>query len=75
MEIPDAIEKTFSITGKALVVTTVLLVTGFGSFVFAEFVPNRTFGILCAQILVFALVIDLTLLPALLIKFRGRKKA
>tara|TARA_R110000868_G_scaffold155691_3_gene382129 strand:- start:1266 stop:3596 length:2331 start_codon:yes stop_codon:yes gene_type:complete len=75
MEIPDAIEKTFSITGKALVVTTVLLVTGFGSFVFAEFVPNRTFGILCAQILIFALVIDLTLLPALLIKFRGRKKA
>mgnify|MGYP003645977142 FL=1 len=73
MEIPDAIEKTFSITGKALVVTTVLLMTGFGSFAFAEFVPNRTFGILCAQILVFALIIDLTLLPALLIKFRGKK--
>ncbi len=72
-EIPDSIEKTFSITGKALVVTTILLVAGFGSFAFAEFVPNRTFGILCAQILVFALVIDLTLLPALLIKIRSRK--
>lgn len=74
LEIPEAIEKTFAVTGKALVVTTVLLVAGFGSFLFAEFVPNRTFGILCAQILVFALIIDLTLLPALLIKFRGRKK-
>lgn len=72
-DIPTAIEKTFSITGKALVVTTILLVAGFGSFIFAEFVPNRTFGILCAQILVFALLIDLTLLPALLIKFRGKK--
>ncbi len=73
LEIPDSIEKTFSITGKALVVTTILLVAGFGSFAFAEFVPNRTFGILCAQILVFALVIDLTLLPALLIKIRSKK--
>ena len=73
LEIPDSIEKTFSITGKALVVTTILLVAGFGSFAFAEFVPNRTFGILCAQILVFALLIDLTLLPALLIKLRSRK--
>lgn len=72
-DIASAIEKTFSITGKALVVTTVLLVAGFGSFVFAEFVPNRTFGILCAQILIFALLIDLTLLPALLMKFRGKK--
>src|SRR5690606_33906253 len=72
-DIATAIEKTFSITGKALVVTTILLVAGFGSFVFAEFVPNRTFGILCAQILIFALLIDLTLLPALLMKFRGKK--
>lgn len=73
LDISESIERTFSITGKALVVTTILLVAGFGSFVFAEFVPNRTFGILCAQILVFALLIDLTLLPALLIKFRGKK--
>ena len=73
LEISDSIEKTFSITGKALVVTTILLVAGFGSFAFAEFVPNRTFGILCAQILVFALAIDLTLLPALLIKIRSKK--
>lgn len=74
LDAAEAIERTFSITGKALVVTTILLVAGFGSFAFAEFVPNRTFGILCAQILVFALLIDLTLLPALLIKFRSRKK-
>src|SRR5690606_33103740 len=74
LDIPASIEHTFSITGKALVVTTILLVMGFGSFIFAEFVPNRTFGILCAQILIFALIIDLTLLPALLVKFRGRKK-
>ncbi len=73
-EVAESIEKTFSVTGKALVVTTLLLVAGFGSFAFAEFVPNRTFGILCAQILIFALLIDLTLLPALLVKFRGREK-
>jgi uncharacterized protein len=63
----EAIENTFQITGKALIITTVLLVVGFGSFVFAEFVPNRNFGILCSLILFLALVTDLIFLPALLL--------
>tara|TARA_R110002072_G_scaffold64203_3_gene159408 strand:- start:17009 stop:19450 length:2442 start_codon:yes stop_codon:yes gene_type:complete len=62
----ESVEETFNVTGKALVVTTILLVVGFGSFVFADFVPNRNFGMLCSLILFFALVTDLLFLPAIL---------
>lgn len=63
----DAITETFLVTGKALVITTVLLVVGFGAFIFADFVPNRNFGMLCAMILFLALLTDLLFLPALLL--------
>ncbi len=68
----DALEKTFNGTGKALILTTVILVFGFGVFVFADFLPNRYFGMLCAIVLSFALFTDLVLLPAVLIKWDRR---
>ena len=52
----------------ALLVTTLLLVAAFGMFAFAEFVPNRIFGILVAAILSLALITDALLLPALLMR-------
>ena len=70
----EALEETFTITGKALVVTTVLLVAGFGSFASGDFVPNRNFGILCSLILTMALITDLVFLPALLM-ILDRKEA
>lgn len=69
-----AVAETFLITGNALVVTTLLLVVGFGSFVFADFVPNRNFGILCSMILALALITDLLFLPALLLIADRNKK-
>lgn len=63
----EAIAQVFTHTGPALVITTLVLVTGFGTFAFASFVPNINFGILCAVILSSALVADLVLLPALLL--------
>jgi len=70
----DAITETFLITGKALVVTTILLVVGFGAFLFADFVPNRNFGMLCSMILALALVTDLLFLPALLLVIDRKQK-
>jgi predicted RND superfamily exporter protein len=69
----EAVSRTFEGTGKALILTTVVLVCGFGSFVFAEFLPNRYFGVLCAIVLSFALITDLVLLPAILLKFDKTK--
>ena len=54
-------------TGKALIITTQILIIGFGIFIFAEFIPNVDFGIYSAFVLMMALVIDLIVLPAILL--------
>lgn len=69
-----ALNETFLSTGKALILTTLLLVVGFGSFVMAEFLPNHYFGILCAIVLTFALLTDLLFLPAILVVWYGKDK-
>jgi predicted RND superfamily exporter protein len=68
-----ALNETYRSTGQALILTTILLVVGFGMFVFSEFLPNRYFGILCAIILSMALVTDLLFLPAILASFYKKK--
>lgn len=62
----QALARTFSHTMPALIFTTIILVLGFGAFAFADFMPNQTFGIMVALILLFALITDGTLLPAIL---------
>ena len=70
----EAVEIVFTHTMPALVITTLILVSSFGVFVFASFTPNRWFGILVAFVLSAALITDATLLPALLIR-REEKRA
>ena len=62
----EAVRYAFDTTGRALLTTTVVLVAGFLIFVFSPFVPTAQVGILTALIIAFALIADLTLLPALL---------
>ncbi len=68
-----SLEKVFIHTGPALVFTTFILTICFGCFIFANFVPNINFGVLCSIILTMALVIDLVYLPAILLEFKVRK--
>ena len=63
-----AVAQVVTHTGPALLVTTVILVAGFGTFAFASFVPNINFGIMTAIVLSTALITDFTLLPALLLR-------
>jgi predicted RND superfamily exporter protein len=63
----DAIAKVLTYTGPALILTTIILVCGFGTFMFATFIPNVNFGVMTAVILTGALVTDFTLLPAILL--------
>jgi uncharacterized protein len=65
---PVAIAKVFTHTGPALIVTTMVLVAAFATFIFGTFVPNQNFGKFVAITLSIALVTDLTLLPVLLLK-------
>jgi predicted RND superfamily exporter protein len=63
-----AMHDIFSKTAGSLILTTIILMVGFGSFLLADFNPNKNFGVLAATVLFVALVTDLLLLPAILIK-------
>ena len=62
----DAVRYAFDTAGRALITTTIVLVAGFLIFAFSPFVPTAQVGVLTAMIIGFALVADLSLLPALL---------
>jgi predicted RND superfamily exporter protein len=65
----EALEKTFAQTGRALVITTIILFFGFMVMLFSIHQPSITIGIIISVTLVAALIIDLLLLPVLLRKF------
>ncbi len=69
----EAVRHVFETTGRALLTTTVVLVAGFLILIFSPFVPTAQVGILTAMIIGFALIADLTLLPALLTSTAKRK--
>ena len=58
----------FAHTAPALLSTTAILVISFATFATANFTPNVYFGVLTALILATALMVDMTLTPALLVK-------
>ena len=62
----EAVRYAFGTAGHALFTTTVVLVAGFLIFAFSPFVPTAQVGVLTAMIIGFALIADLSLLPALL---------
>lgn len=67
----EAIHITFQETGKAIILTTVVLFFGFLVMLFSVHPPSVTIGLLISFTLVSALLADLFLLP-LLIRWLGR---
>ncbi len=64
-----ALEKTFAETGRALVITTIILFFGFMVLLFSKHQPSLTIGTIISVTLLAALAIDLLLLPVLIRKF------
>lgn len=62
-----AIEQTFLTTGKAMVITTIVLALGFYSYMMAQMISVQNFGLLTGSVIVMALLADLLLSPALMI--------
>lgn len=62
-----AIEQTFYTTGKAMVITTVVLSLGFYAYMMANMISVQNFGLLTGSVIVLALLSDLLLAPALMI--------
>ena len=58
---------TFRETGGALIITSVILVLGFGILMFSGFLINANMGMLSSVIIALALVADFVIAPAVLI--------
>lgn len=71
-----AIKRTYLLTGKAIIVTSIILCGGFILLIGSEFLGTYYIGILISCTLLFAVLADLLLLPALLMLFysSGRKR-
>lgn len=63
----QAILHTFRETGGALIITSVILVLGFGILMFSGFLINANMGMLSSIIIALALVADFVIAPAVLI--------
>ncbi|WP_405246123.1 RND family transporter [Cellulophaga sp. Asnod2-G02] len=64
-----ALETTFLETGRALIITTLLLFFGFMTLLFSIHNPSLIIGLLISATLFTALLLDLLLLPVLIRKF------
>lgn len=64
-----AIKRTFLSTGKAIVVTSIILCGGFITLIGSGFLGTYYIGLLISMMLLFAVLADLLLLPALLVFF------
>jgi hypothetical protein len=73
--IEDAMAATLATSGRALWLTTSVLMAGFGLLVLSSFAPTRRFGLLTCLTLALALAADLVVLPALIRLWEGRRRA
>jgi predicted RND superfamily exporter protein len=71
--VDESVQYAFENVGGALVVTSVILVIGFAVLMLSEFKMNYILGALSALTIALALLIDFTLLPAVLSFSRGKK--
>ncbi|SFV60606.1 Predicted exporter of the RND superfamily [hydrothermal vent metagenome] len=67
-----AMENTFFTTGKAMVITTLVLSFGFYAYMAANMISVQNFGILTGSVILFALLADLLLAPALMVVIARR---
>ncbi len=70
-----ALRRTYLTTGKAIIVTSLLLCSGFGTLMLSSFEGTFHIGFLVSLTLLFAVLVDLTLLPVLMLSDQknGRK--
>jgi len=68
--VENAISTSFNTIGSPIIITSLVLSVGFFVMIFSNFIPTRLFGLLSGMIIIFALIADLLLLPAL-IKYFG----
>ena len=68
----QAVRYAFTSVGRALLVTSVVLIAGFLVLSFSAFKLNSDMGLLTALVIALALLADFLLLPPLLMKIEGK---
>lgn len=72
--VPMAIKKSIKETGASMIYTSVILFFGFVIFTASDFLGTVWLGLLTSLTLLFAMLTNLTVLPALLLKFDSGKR-
>lgn len=72
--VPIAISKSIKETGSSMLYTSIVLFFGFVIFVFSDFGGTVALGLLTSLTLLFAMMTNLTVLPALLMVFDSGKR-
>ncbi len=65
-DMEEAVRRAFFHSGKAIFLTTIILLGGFLTFCWSDFLGTFTFGVLLSTMLLLALLADLVLLPVLI---------
>ena len=69
-----ALKRTYLTTGKAMILTTLILCAGFFLLIFSSFLGTVYLGLLLCITLFIALIADITILPVMLLLFYKPKK-
>ena len=73
LSMPYAVKRTYLSTGKAIVITALVLITGFGTLLSSSFGGAFYIGLLISICLAIAVIMDLTVLPILLLIFSKKR--
>jgi predicted RND superfamily exporter protein len=71
--IREGLIETYQESGKAVIITSLILSAQFSILIFSNFIPLRNFGLLTTVGIITALIFDLLLLPALVVLTSSRK--
>lgn len=71
-DVPTAVRRAFEGVGAAMIVTTVVLLAGFASVLLSELPGHRYFSAMAVSTIAAALIGDLLILPAMLVRFAAR---
>ena len=72
LEAPEAVRYAFRTVGRALVITTIVLVIGFSVLATSSFEMNSGMGLMTASIITIALIVVFLMLPPLLMKIEEK---
>jgi predicted RND superfamily exporter protein len=71
-ELGSFLKKTFSVSGKAIIINAVSVGSGFAVLILSRFIMLRDFGLLVALTMLISALVSLTVLPALLLTLKPR---